>query len=98
MAMLLTTSSVEVASPPCPPRSRRRLLWRCTLVALVLFLGYEVSRRLFGANLHTVVPGRVYRGAQPSAELVNTLARDYGVRTIINLRGCGLPVSWYDRE
>lgn len=75
-----------------------RLVRRLALVALIVIVGYQVSRRLFGWNLHTVVAGQVYRGAQPPPELIEELVKDYGVRTIVNLRGCGLPNDWYAKE
>jgi protein tyrosine phosphatase (PTP) superfamily phosphohydrolase (DUF442 family) len=68
------------------------------LAAFLLYASYEAGRRLFGWNFHTVIAGRVYRGAQPSARQVETLVKDYGVRTIINLRGCGVPADWYAEE
>jgi hypothetical protein len=103
MVMLSASSASSTASEvplPTPVNAKRpfRHVWRLALLALVVFLGYEVSRRLFGWNFHTVIPGRVYRGAQPTPGLIETLAKDYGVRTIINLRGCGLPADWYAKE
>lgn len=61
-------------------------------IALVLagaFLGY---RQLSG-NFHTVVPGVVYRSAQPSAEQLTEYIRDHGIRSIIDLRGAPKPGS-----
>jgi hypothetical protein len=89
MAMFATTAV------SANPRKPRLLTWRLVLVAILLVVGHEVSRRLIGLNFHTVIPGRIYRGAQPSPGVVATLARDYGVRTIVNLRGSCLGVDWY---
>ncbi len=75
-----------------------RIFYRLALVTLLVFFSYEVGRRLVGWNFHTVLQGRVYRGAQPSQRYVEMLANDHGVRTIINLRGCGLPGDWYEQE
>jgi len=47
--------------------------------------------RLIYLNRHSVMPGRVYRSAQPSPRDIARLARR-GIRTIVNLRGdrdCG---------
>ena len=94
-------------NPPILEKPRRaransavswRLIRRLALVALVVIGSYQVSRRLFGWNLHSVVEGQVYRGAQPPPELIDELVKDYGVHTIVNLRGCGLPNDWYARE
>ncbi len=61
-------------------------------VALLLagaFLGY---RQLSG-NFHTVVPGVVYRSAQPSADQLTAYVREHGIRSIIDLRGAPKPGS-----
>jgi hypothetical protein len=74
-------------------------LWRWPLrclaavvIVVPLAYGYYV---LVGANFHTVIPGAVYRTAQPSAKRLKRLVHDYGVRTVINLRGCCDPLPWY---
>ncbi len=93
---------LEPLRSPQRPAHRRLFSWkqlgRLALVGVAFLLTYELGRRLVGWNLHTVVAGRVYRGAQPNASYVETLAKNYGVRTIINLRGCGLPNEWYAME
>ncbi len=66
------------------------------LKALVLGLGaWWLGDILLGANLHTVLPGKVYRGAQPTEASLDRLVREYGIRTIVNLRGCSTPLDWY---
>ena len=40
-----------------------------------------------GDNLHAVVPGELYRSAQPTPELIADYQKSYGIKTIINLRG-----------
>ena len=68
---------------------------RC-LTALVIGLGaWWLGQVLVGANLHTVIPGKVYRGAQPSESSLERMVERYGIRTIVNLRGCGNPLPWY---
>jgi protein tyrosine/serine phosphatase len=59
-----------------------------------LYAGYV----LLGTNFHTVIPGAVYRTAQPSPKRLERLVRDYGIRTIVNLRGCCDPYPWYVEE
>jgi protein tyrosine phosphatase (PTP) superfamily phosphohydrolase (DUF442 family) len=71
------------------------------LVALgLLAFGWEAVRVVFGDNFHVVIPGAVYRCAQPSPEFLAELVRDYGIRTVINLRGIGDgPLAdWYGDE
>lgn len=86
------------ATVPRPRRSWPLRALRVGLAVAGLWLGWEVWH-IFGAgNLHVVLPGRVYRGAQPSPAMLKHLARRYGVRTIVNLRGCCAPFPWYLQE
>src|SRR5262249_41159099 len=55
----------------------------------------EAVRVFFGANFHAVLPGRVYRCAQPSARALEELVARHGIRTVVNLRGCCDPFPWY---
>ncbi len=79
-------------------RSRLKTLARGIVLALVLVAGAEAARTAFGSNLHTVVPGRCYRCAQPSPTNLRLFARTFGIRTIINLRGVEDDRVWYQRE
>ena len=68
------------------------------IVAVLAVTGLEASRVFLGRNLHTVLPGRVYRCAQPSARDLEREVKDYGIRTVVNLRGCSFPLPWYLEE
>ncbi|HEY1860639.1 MAG TPA: tyrosine-protein phosphatase, partial [Gemmataceae bacterium] len=46
-------------------------------------------------NVHVVIPGEVYRSAQLSDKELDGLCAQYGIRTVINLRGCCNPAPWY---
>lgn len=63
----------------------------CTAVALA-------APQVLNGNFHTVIEGELYRSAQPDATDIASWARDYGIRTIINLRGPQENVAWYDEE
>jgi protein tyrosine/serine phosphatase len=83
-----------------PPAVRPRLLLGTMLavgcvagVALAALL--EGGRVLFGPNFHAVIPGAVYRCSQPSGEWLAAAIRAYGIRTVINLRGCCDPEAEY---
>jgi hypothetical protein len=62
---------------------------------LLLVLVGETVNVFVGRNFHVVVPGRVYRSAQQSGPGLEQLIRTYGIRTVINLRGCCAPWPWY---
>lgn len=55
------------------------------------FLQYE-------GNLHVVSAGVLYRSAQPSKAEIRTDVRDYGIKSILNLRGRNRGSPWYDDE
>jgi hypothetical protein len=60
------------------------------LLAAGLYVGYVLA----GPNFHTVLPGLVYRCAQPSEAKLIQFIRRYGIRTVVNLRGLD-PQEWY---
>jgi protein tyrosine/serine phosphatase len=75
--------------------------WRTGLIAAVsLAILVEVGLGLAGAlrNVHAVVPGELYRSAQPTAADLRTYAQRYGLRTVINLRGANPGKAWYEAE
>jgi protein tyrosine phosphatase (PTP) superfamily phosphohydrolase (DUF442 family) len=80
--------------------SRRAARWVAgSSAALVLLLaGWWVATVLVGQNLHTVVPRRVYRSAQPSASSLQRIVKERGIRTVVNLRGSCSPLPWYVDE
>lgn len=49
-------------------------------------------------NIHVVEPGALYRSAQPNGSELENLLQDYGIRTVINLRGANTGEGWYDDE
>jgi protein tyrosine/serine phosphatase len=51
-----------------------------------LLVDHAIFRLAF-SNLGTVIPGRLYRGNHPTPARIRRLARDVGLRTVINLRG-----------
>jgi len=48
-------------------------------------------------NFHAVIPGQLYRSAQPSAAQLENYVRQYGIKTIVNLRGRD-DAGWYAEE
>ena len=82
---------------PSRRRWRRRVVRGVVLVAVGLFLN-EAGRVVAGSNRHTVIPGRVYRSAQPSAALLRDMVTSHGIRTVVNLRGLSDELDWYQAE
>jgi hypothetical protein len=79
-----------------PRRGSRLTPWLrgCAAGILLVIVIIAVDDLFFG-NFHAVVPGRVYRSAQPSAAELETILRKYDIRTVVNLRGCCAPMDWY---
>ena len=77
--------------------SMRVLFYGC-LAGVSLTAVVEASQVLVGLNLHTVIPGRVYRCAQPSPNKLERLVHAHGIRTVLNLRGPNPDQSWYRGE
>ncbi|HEX4610771.1 MAG TPA: tyrosine-protein phosphatase, partial [Urbifossiella sp.] len=80
------------------PRFTRRRLLRLAGAAAGLGLTAEACRVFFLTNRHTIIPGRVYRSAQLSADaLTRAVAADH-IRTVVNLRGTCPDTPWYLAE
>ena len=68
------------------------------LVPGLLGGGYFTYVMFVTTNFHTVVPGVVYRSAQPSPENMRIWTKTYGLKTIINLRGMWKKEPFYIAE
>lgn len=64
------------------------------LIAVLSMLYFFVVRD----NFHEVIPGKVYRSAQLSAEGFRHFIKEYHIRSIINLRGANPKRKWYQNE
>lgn len=94
------SGSLEGAARRRPGRRwpRRLALLGGILAAIPLvIIGYQKTLRVAG-NLHTVVPGELYRSAQPTPERLRRYVADEGIRTVVNLRGSQPGVGWYEDE
>ena len=76
----------------------RFLKWPAGLAlgAVLLVLGHAGIGQLTG-NFHEVIPGELYRSAQPSGSDIATSADTYGIKTIVNLRD-EERTDWYHNE
>jgi protein tyrosine phosphatase (PTP) superfamily phosphohydrolase (DUF442 family) len=89
----------EPSGPLAAARRRRfprpgHLVCGALVLALVPVLA-EAIQIFVGANFHAVLPGRVYRCAQPSPRAIEQMVASHGIRTVVNLRGCCNPFPWY---
>ena len=94
--MATTLAEAPPASTAIRQRAFRLKPWLrgCVVGGLLVIAVIVVDDTLFG-NFHTVVAGRVYRCAQPSAAELEKICRERGIRTVVNLRGCCAPLEWY---
>ncbi len=58
----------------------------------------EATNVLIGPNFHTVIPRRVFRCSQMSGRSLERWSKQYGIRTVVNLRGFSPPLAWYIEE
>ncbi|OCJ02690.1 tyrosine protein phosphatase [Rhizobium sp. AC44/96] len=74
------------------------LKWPVWLVcaAVVLTLAHAGIAQLSG-NFHEVIPGELYRSAQPTGADINAYSKTYGIKTILNLRD-EKRTGWYREE
>ena len=82
-------------------RSALRRALRAAALLLVLVVvaagGYWFYVTTITTNFHAVVPGEVYRSAQPGPDQLQRWARRYGLKTVINLRGASR-LRFYEAE
>jgi protein tyrosine phosphatase (PTP) superfamily phosphohydrolase (DUF442 family) len=71
---------------------------RLSAIAALKFAIVAASYVYWTNNFHVIQSGAAYRSAQPSARELADYARDYGIRSVINLRGGAQAESWYDEE
>jgi protein tyrosine phosphatase (PTP) superfamily phosphohydrolase (DUF442 family) len=99
--MLSTETPASTGAVPAKAgksRKRLRLLLVAGAIVVASSVGFEAWRVVLGTNIHVIVPGKVYRGAQPTAAGLDALAADYHIRTVVNLRGPCDPADWFRAE
>ena len=94
---LLRDDSAETNGHPRSPRRFRRLFVRGILLAVVL-LSTPIAWNFASGNFGVVAEGRFYRSAQMTAAGLGRTVRDYGIKTVINLRGHHPEAAWYRNE
>lgn len=78
-------------------RRLKHLFWVIPVAFLLLCAAYFLHN-LLNDNFHTVIPGRLYRSAQLQPDKLRAYVGQYGIRSIINLRGPHPQEKWYVGE
>lgn len=91
-----------------PPKSRlspfHRRICRSAIVAIGFIglvgasIGAYIGIIQYGGNLHSVVAGQLYRSAQLGDDRLKEVVQQYGIKSIVNLRGASRGASWYEDE
>lgn len=97
-AVLWAPASPAPSSPPIPGRRWGTWSVRLGIAGLLSGLIGQIGYITLTNNLHTVIEGQLYRGAQPSPRSLEAIINQYHIRTVINVRGCGYPNDWYIQE
>jgi len=89
------------AAPPPSPHRRLRDLGKLLLAgigALLIAVGGFYGYLQVTHNFHEVEPGQYYRSAQLAPDDLTAIIRQYGIRSVLNLRGKNTGKTWYDEE
>lgn len=78
-------------------KSSLAALLRTAFLPATLMASVHFGSLLLTDNFHEVVPGQLYRSAQPSGADLSDYKSRYGIRTVINLRGRS-DGAWYRDE
>lgn len=85
-------------------RHARRLLRRLFVfagggaLAIALLVAAYCGVIILMGNVHTVAKGQLYRSAQLGDTHLKEVIREYGIKSMLNLRGEGVGQDWYDDE
>ena len=61
-------------------------------------IGFYWGILQYQGNLHAVSAGVLYRSAQLSGDEIKAAVREYGIKSVLNLRGAHAGEAWYDGE
>ncbi len=75
-------------------RSARRGAMFALLTAIVVW----VTNTVVYLNFHVVIPGHIFRSAQPNDARLRQWVARHGIRTVVNLRGSWPEADWYENE
>lgn len=78
-------------------RNTLRPLFRVIGLGALILTCYLAFLQISG-NFHTVSPGTVYRAAQMDGQALARWKREYGIASVLNLRGPDQGADWYETE
>lgn len=70
-----------------PGGRRIRIVVIATLLGVAAVAGVTLLEIFVAGNRHIVIPGEIYRSAQPSPSTLRSWAEELGLRSVINLKG-----------
>jgi protein tyrosine/serine phosphatase len=76
---------------------RIRNIVKC-IEGLLLLLASYAGYQIWNGNFHEVIAGEYYRSAQLSPKELEKRIEQYGIKSIINLRGGEPGIQYYDQE
>lgn len=80
---------------------RVRLIKKSLIVFFAAFVLLVMAFELYVLltnNFHAVIPGEIYRSAQPSVSQLKKYRTEYGINSLIDLRGINYSAHWYQQE
>jgi protein tyrosine phosphatase (PTP) superfamily phosphohydrolase (DUF442 family) len=87
--------------PESADNSSMVTFWRVVIVLVLALVAYQIhwtSTNRIVSNFYEVYPGELYRSAQPFPDELKTWSRQYGIKSVINLRGRQDESEWYINE
>lgn len=79
-------------------RGLRRWAWPAAALIALASVAWVLRAPLFRNNLHAVIPGEVYRSAQPSPAELRRLVATLGLRSVVSVRGGEPHNEWFAAE
>ncbi len=76
---------------------QRTYIFRFLAVIVLLLIGYIVFVNVQG-NFHPITPAEAYRSGQLDSHQLAKYAKQYNIKSVLNLRGKHGGESWYDDE
>ncbi len=76
-------------------RRKTALIFLCFIMAMAGARLWYLEEQ---GNFHTITPGKAYRSAQMDQDELERYIAEYGIQSVINLRGGNTDESWYKEE